>query len=147
MNLKICVWGLVICCTLFLFGCSPVYRTNYTFTPPEDSEGRTCIWQCENSKLQCQQLEEMRYQACEARAERDYLNCENRKRYRVNKDGELECYQNCYCWRASCSRSYESCEQQYRLCYVNCGGDVYGQTVCIANCDKAPADVPRQAGQ
>ncbi|AHX11423.1 hypothetical protein NHE_0481 [Neorickettsia helminthoeca str. Oregon] len=29
-----------------------------------------------------------------------------------------------------------SCEGDYRMCFVNCGGNIQSETHCIQNCDK-----------
>lgn len=110
-----------------LSACGPVYDTQYTFLPPEDSTGRACVFQCDNSKLQCQQLQDQSAELCESRAEREYDRC-------VDKYGEKKCYRD-YC----SSSDHERCETQYRSCYQSCGGNVRSETVCVAFCDGAPS--------
>ena len=121
---------------VILFGCSPVYQTNYTYTPPKSSSGHTCILQCENNKLHCEQLEELRYQNCENKAESEYRDCEHDKVYGYDKKGRWSCVEDCYCWRSSCERNAERCDAQYRICYQTCGGKVKAHTVCVANCEQ-----------
>ncbi|MDC0358915.1 hypothetical protein OAO01_08870 [Oligoflexia bacterium] len=122
--------------SVLLVACSPVYRTDYAYIPPTSAQGKTCIFQCENTKIQCIQLEEMRYERCLDRADREYDRCERNKRYGYNKKGEWECQDNCYCFRSSCTLNESRCEERYRSCYQTCGGKVEGNTYCVSNCDK-----------
>jgi hypothetical protein len=105
--------------------CGPVYDTRYTFVPPERPEGRTCVFQCENSKLQCQNMQDMQKQNCEFRAQLEYERCKDR--------GEKHCYED------YCSSDYSRCDEQYRNCFQACGGTVNRQDVCVAFCEGAPA--------
>lgn len=124
---------LAVCLT----SCAPVYQTDYTFLPPENQHGQTCVLQCENTRLQCRQLADARYQTCLSRVELAYQACEARKIYRYDyKNGEAECVHNCYCYRESCTDDSESCQAQYRGCYQTCGGQVLSKTYCVSNCDE-----------
>lgn len=116
--------------------CSPVFKTVYSYTPPTNDKGRSCVFQCENSKLQCEQLEDMRNERCQLQADRDYDRCESRKRYTYKSNGKSECIENCFCYRQSCTVNYENCENRYRACYKICGGKVDSETVCVSNCEK-----------
>ena len=121
---------------IFTLSCSPVYKTNYSFTPPKTQTGKACIFQCENNKLQCEQLEEMRYERCLFRADREYERCERNKRYRYKSDGKRECIENCWCSKGHCKVNKEICESRYRSCYQTCGGRVDSETICVSNCEK-----------
>ena len=121
---------------LFILACGPVYQTDYSFIPPTTEHGQMCVFQCDNSKIQCEQLEEMRYQNCLDRADRDYHSCEMTKRYGYNKNGEWVCQENCYCFRSSCSLDESKCHERYRACYQTCGGKVESRTYCVSNCEK-----------
>lgn len=118
---------------VFLAACGPVYNTQYHFTPPESSEGRSCVFQCDNSRLQCRQLEEYRTEDCQRRSEFDQRRCED-DIYR-RKGREPKWYE---CGSSSCSPDYDRCEQLYRSCYQSCGGRVDQETVCVSNCDQIP---------
>ena len=134
LRLKLALSFLLIA---FLTSCGPVYKTNYTYIPPENEEGKSCIFQCDNTKLQCYQLEDMRYQRCLDRADRDYYRCEANRRYVYNyKKKRRECRHNCYCFRSSCSQTREVCDDRYRTCYQTCGGSVTSETVCVSNCEE-----------
>jgi hypothetical protein len=122
---------------LLLAACSPIYTTDYSFDPPPSNTGRTCVLQCENSKLLCDQLVESRYDSCLQRAELQYQSCESRKIYKIDYDsGNTKCVQNCYCYRDSCSKDETTCGTQYRTCYQTCGGKVTSKTYCTSNCEE-----------
>ena len=121
---------------LLLSACGPMYETRYTFVPPKGSSGQACILQCENNRMQCEQLAEMRFQNCEDRADREYRDCEHEQVFGYDKKGRWTCVDNCYCWRDSCERDTDRCDALYRTCYQTCGGKVKAQTVCVANCDQ-----------
>ena len=110
---------------MFLAGCGPMYETRYNFLPPESASGRACIFQCDNGKMQCEQIEDMQKERCEDRADRDYDRCRDR--------GEK------YCYRESCSADYTRCEDRYRSCYSSCGGKVEKYEMCVSFCEGAPA--------
>jgi len=113
-----------------LSGCGPVYSTHYTYSPPDDPHGKACVFQCENSKLQCQQIKDMEAMQCRDQAELRYRDCQRRNDRR--REGEKR--DNCY--RTYCSSAnYEQCEERYRACYQICGGEVVGEEVCTAFCD------------
>ncbi len=119
------------CLAVFaLGGCGPIYDTRYYFTPPSDPHGQACIFQCENLKLQCEQVERMKEENCNMRARMDQDRCLNdiRRKGREPKAHECPLY-------VSCSANYEHCEAKYRQCYQNCGGIVHTEEVCIFNCN------------
>ncbi|MEZ4752834.1 MAG: hypothetical protein R3A13_00765 [Bdellovibrionota bacterium] len=127
---------------LVLSACGPVYKTDYTYIPPKTESGRSCIFQCQNTKVQCEQLQELKYERCLDRADREYDRCERNKRYIYKPNGERKCVDNCYCFRDSCSLDEETCEIRYRSCYGTCGGSVEAKTYCVSNCEKANPGVP-----
>jgi hypothetical protein len=115
-------YWLLILPGLYLFtACGPIYQTEYSFIPPTNEQGRACVFQCENGKLQCAQIEDMRKERCDDRAEHEYYRCQDR--------GEK------YCYRESCSADYENCESRYRGCFQSCGGKVESKQVCTAFCN------------
>ncbi len=116
----------------FLISCGPIYDTQYSYFPPESSEGRACIFQCENSRSQCQELEHYRNQDCERRSTYDYERCRDDIRYRYDREPKWN-----ECSESSCSADEERCDSQFRYCYQSCGGRVDAQTVCVANCQGA----------
>lgn len=121
---------LIIAATL-LTGCGPHYVTNYTYVKPDTPEGQACAFQCENAKLQCQHNEELKEMRCkdnEERNRREYDICINDKN-KKKKDCTLPLTQ----W---CKTNDKRCTASYNSCYVNCGGLVNSETVCVSNCDK-----------
>ena len=117
--------------TLSSVGCGPMYETRYSFTPPKSANGRTCIFQCDNSRMQCRNFEEMHKSNCEMRGQLEEQRCENDIRYREGR--EPKWYE---CSTSSCSADYDRCDEIYRGCYQMCGGEVRSETVCVANCDQ-----------
>lgn len=113
---------------LLLVGCGPVYKTEYTYRPPQSPQGQTCIMQCDNIKRQCYIHEDFRVRACEDE----------------NRIARLE-YERCLsmnydrCWDLSvfCSSAdYAHCDEEYRICYQNCGGLVSSREICVSGCEK-----------
>ncbi|MBK1644778.1 hypothetical protein CKO25_08970 [Thiocapsa imhoffii] len=115
-----------------LLGCGPVYRTQYSYQPPTDANGRQCITQCaairelcratmENRAAQeravCQQTATLRYATCLATAKSDAERnaCTNRDACRV-------------------SANTDRCDSDYNQCYQNCGGLVESTQVCVSGC-------------
>lgn len=114
-------------------GCGPVYDTAYSFRPPPSGTGRVCVSQCETSRRQCGQLEDLRARQCEHDSQRQRVLCE--AEVRIEKGREPKWYE---CGSELCSANYDLCESDYRSCYQACGGEVRAETRCVANCDKIP---------
>ncbi len=126
------LWSFLAAClaVFMLSGCGPIYDTRYYFTPPNDPHGQACVFQCENIKLQCEQVERMKEENYNMRARMDQERCRNdiRRHGREPKSSECLTY-------TSYTANYNHCEAQYRLCYQNCGGKVHTEEVCIFNCN------------
>lgn len=113
--------------SLILTGCGPVYETQYTYVRPENPEGVTCIFQCENTRMQCVQSEQLKRQNCEAnnRIERlEYERC-------VSKKGKDKCFE----YWTFCESNEASCTVLYNQCYHSCGGQVQATRVCVYDCN------------
>lgn len=112
---------------LFVSGCGPRYKTQYTYQPPASPEGKNCMLQCDNIKQQCRTNEDYRYRACESEnrvARLEYSNCISEKR------------DHCFDRSQFCgSRNYKRCDADYRICYQNCGGIVTSSLVCVSGCE------------
>ena len=117
-----------VCLTVVVAGCAtgPVYRTRYSYTQPETPEGKACVYQCEFSKVQCEELEDLKKELCVEKAELKYERCMLDK-----KEGE-------YCYNESwqCSANYQRCDNMYRSCFQSCGGTIESETECVSNCDQ-----------
>jgi hypothetical protein len=75
---------------------------------------------------------------CQSHAQMNYQLCMNGRTMGYNKKGELECIANCYCPEPDCADpDFAGCEEQFKECYLNCGGEVTAATVCTNFCDKA----------
>jgi hypothetical protein len=140
MNTSKCTWLLVIfLLTIILQACAtnPQYQTFYHYNPPKTTDGRACLFQCETTKMQCEQLDQMRADNCRERAELNFQRCSDRAQadyYRCKNSGEKYCSQKS-CARGTCNSSGQ-CDTQYNRCYSICGGQVTSETRCVSNCDK-----------
>ena len=101
-----------------LGGCSTI---RYEYFPPNTDQGRFCITQCAGVREMCQGNEIQRAQyeqaLCKQRNESIYRSC---LRHADSKDDAKKCY------RQSCFASENTwrCDENYRQCFVGCGGIV-----------------------
>lgn len=113
---------------LFLSGCGPVYKTVYSYRPPASPQGQICIMQCDNIKRQCYTHEDFRVRACEDEnriARLEYERCASMG------------YDRCWDRSAFCnSGNYWYCDEEYRICYQNCGGFISSREICVSGCEK-----------
>ena len=99
-----------------LAGCTSI---RYEYFPPNTDQGRFCITQCAGIREMCLGNEIQRAQydqaICEQRAESQYRSC---LRHADSKKEAKQCY------RHSCYSSENTwrCDEDYRRCFVNCGG-------------------------
>ncbi len=104
--------------TVLLGGCTTI---RYEYYPPNTEQGRFCITQCAGVREMCQGNEIQRAQfdqaMCEQRADSMYHSC---LRHADNKDDAKKCY------RQSCFSNEDTwrCDENYRQCFVGCGGVV-----------------------
>lgn len=137
MNNSKLILAIAILLTTLVQGCAPEYKTSHTFIAPKTAEGKSCVFQCENTRMQCDQLDQMRVDNCRMRAENNYAYCEQQKQAAYNNcvaSGAQGCYQE-WCQKEECPTS-DRCENQYQRCYSTCGGQVTSETHCVANCEK-----------
>jgi hypothetical protein len=88
-------WIVLVLGCYFNVGCGPIYRTNYSFTPPKTPEGKVCASQCDSTQLHCKQMEDMIYETCQFRAKlARYYN--NICHYNKNKKHKEVCYRPIY---------------------------------------------------
>lgn len=119
---------------LFLSGCGPVYKTEYTYQPPRTDVGKMCATQCMQAKNNSQQLCEMRNQTCEMTAKQNatiqYLEYKESQRAagKPIKKSEID-FDDSYLCDSSCDGTND-----YNQCYQTCGGVVTSYQVCTAFC-------------
>ncbi len=106
---------------LLLIGCGPIYSTKYNYQPPNNLDGKKCIFQCENYRLQCEQTEDMREESCRFRAEQLCYDREGNDRTNCDKP--------------SCYSNYSRCERMYKSCYQACGGVITPHRECVLGCN------------
>lgn len=137
-------YGLILSLLAFVLpACSPVYRTQYTYYPISGRNGQMCSNTCLATKQSCIQNEQQNYQMCENQANFQYQMCESSKLYGYDSDGDWVCIANCFCSRNYCSApNLDYCEENYKECYLNCGGEVAATTSCVQHCDEE-AEPPR----
>ena len=112
--------SVLLAAAVLLSGCETV---RYEMRPPASDAGRACVTQCAGIREVCRGNEIRRAaserNACERRADQSLIACLNRA---DNEDKKKQCHRNkpgCYV-----SENQERCEQDYRACYVQCGGTV-----------------------
>jgi hypothetical protein len=110
-------WCWILTISFFSTSCGPIYDTKYSLTPPSTSEGKTCISQCDNARLQCEQMERLNETVCELRNS----ICE----------GKLDCFG----FSHFCLANYSRCDKHYVNCYQTCGGKVESKKVCVMGCN------------
>lgn len=96
---------------------------HYEYYPPATEAGRQCVVQCSGVREMCISNENFRAQndraACEQRNHRNYQQC---MRHADDKDEAKACartQQSCYV-----SANTYRCDENYRSCYVTCGGRI-----------------------
>lgn len=119
--------------------CGPMYDTQYFFTPPSDAAGRQLAGQCRVMSKMCAQNCELRESACRAEAREDaqyeynrYVRQREKEKAKIKKS--LSSFVNdSHCSSSACEND---CEEEYRSCYVEAGGQVRSKQVCVAFCDE-----------
>ena len=112
---------------LLFTACGPMYRTDYTYTPPTDWRGRQCVNACLQDKTRCAISCRSQNQSCRFQSQAEGW-LQYRAQARVNREmGFLP--PNYYADSSQCDTDC-GCGD----CYTNCGGKVSGRTYCVANC-------------
>lgn len=128
--------GFLIILALLLSGCGPMYKTTYSYIPPQSKNGRMCIMQCMQTKQMCEQMCEMKKENCRSRE----MN-ESRYRYQeyayhqkmANKP--IERSPDSFYYGYSCHQDC-NCVTGYNDCYTVCGGQVLQRRECVAFCNQ-----------
>ena len=121
-----------------LSACSPVYKTEYQFTPPETAEGiacanncldalHSCTGSCQSKETECRYIEdlksELEYQL--------YIREQSLLKKAVErKRSSFTNYRHC---NTGCKKQ---CQSSQRICHSNCGGGVAKHRYCSAFCDE-----------
>lgn len=115
-----------------LVACGPIYRTDYSYIPPESASGRQCLNQCLGMQSMCRATAENRASqsnaACQQSALLKYTTCLATARSDQERG---RCSSSSYCNE---SANYSRCDAEYRMCYQNCGGEVLSRQVCVMGC-------------
>jgi len=122
-----------------LTACGPSYKTSYEYVPPNSMKGKMCVNRCLSAKRMCQQSCREEQGECEKQARqnarfqyRSYVAERRHKNLPIERN--LDSFYNDFdCRTRACG-----CDNDYRFCYANCGGDVIEHRECVSNCDKVP---------
>ncbi len=97
--------------------------SHYEYYPPGTEAGRQCTVQCAAVREMCISNENSRAQndkaSCEQRNYRNYQQCMRRAEDRDDAKACARAQPTCYA-----NANNFRCEENYRSCYVNCGGKV-----------------------
>lgn len=119
--------------------CGPVYDTQYHFIPPADPTGRQLAGQCRVVQNMCKQNCQMREHACRADARSEGMMeyqayVAERRRKNLPLKRSPESFVSTY--MCDSDRCEDACEDDYRGCYVEAGGQIRAQRVCVSFCDQ-----------
>ena len=141
----------IIILFFILTSCGPVYQTNYSYSPPEEMAGKQCLSLCSAQRQSCSSNCRDREQTCEIVARTldlaENLSCNKRKKYCNNNPDASGCIfdKNMDCNESSgshsnCTNEKKECKSEclsyYNECYINCGGKIDTQSICVQFCDK-----------
>jgi hypothetical protein len=124
--------------TLALAACEEGPKT-YSYVAPETPGGRMCANQCRLASDYCQETCDIPYRSCvsdvQAQALQDYAKY-TREQFDASQPMDLylsdfERMQPCTAARDSCNHR---CENDYGMCYGNCGGTVKENPSCQFLC-------------
>ena len=135
---------------LLISSCGPIYETSYSYYPPKEETSRYCLSSCSGQRQSCSSNCSDRKQTCEI-AERsldlaENVTCNKRKNYCNNNPNASGCVfdksMDCDKSRSSyskCDNTYDECKNEclsfYNQCYINCGGKVQTDKVCVHFCN------------
>ncbi len=132
-------WGLgcvaVMMSTVILVGCQPQYQKQAAFIDPISLSGKACVTRCSQDQTYCEQ-----------RSSETLSGCKEAAYHRALAD--LKSYQSQYdtpdrpeknvddFYDDSACQLAVPCRQAYNQCFIQCGGRVTQQDVCVKNCPK-----------
>ena len=133
---------IVILISLFVLNsCGPVYETQYIYKPSQSNSGVKCIQNCANQKIFCKSEANNNLSVCKMREDNfglekynNYLQDVISRGVTPHSDTNKKTFTN----YSICDSKYESanCSQEFRGCYLACGGQIETNVVCVSNCDK-----------
>jgi len=109
----------------FIYTCQPTFQTRYEYIPPITDSAKMCVLQCENTKLQFDQLEDLKYQNCTRDVKAEVAAQKNA--------GQQVTFTK------SCIKT-NVCIENYNRCFLNCGGGYNEIKECVQNCDELPIE-------
>lgn len=130
--------GVLLVVAFLVSACGPVYETRYQFTPPTTPQGQLCVNQCQQINLLCRRNCQLESDSCLAREyEQARWRYEDYVRERRAANQPIERSPDDFVYRYNCPSSNSctpACDNDHRVCYQTCGGQVSATTVCTANC-------------
>ena len=121
-----------------LQGCGPTYSTRYDYIAPSSPEGRACVAQCQVSQTHCRSSCESAQEACRSRARLEAIHeyeryAEARTKAGKKVDRSVSSFDRAYTCSDRTCRS--NCEEDFRICYGTCGGEVRATVICTSGCE------------
>jgi hypothetical protein len=112
------IFQVVLAITVLLMAACATTQENYTY--PTSSEGKACVSQCDVVKMQCEQMQTMKYDNCKQQEQLEnerWKQCLNEKRYDPWKICLLPSSGNC-----GFEPDISNCKSQWKSCFQMCGG-------------------------
>ena len=103
---------------IFISSCGPIYEDVYDYSAPANKQGKRCANNCLTIQNSC-------FQVCNAKENGCHV-AESINSILYNRTA----YQS-VCRDNRCSKR---CEDQYRSCFINCGGEVHRSSRCVGFC-------------
>lgn len=134
---------LSVVAAIFLVGlvsaCGPTYQTVHDFTAPATAEGKLCASQCQTIQNHCRATCSAQTSACESKMKLDAM--QEFERYAQQQRAAGKAVERTASWyehpfACSSSACANSCGDDFRVCYANCGGKVTSKTICTSGCDR-----------
>ena len=116
---------------LLLLAACAEYQTDYRLDAPTSDEGRACVAACDKHKGACHKRADeaapAARQRCEDMADSAMTQCQS---------GTNSVQEKNKCYRPVCAvgPSYDDCDTLYRVCFAECGGQVWSRKECVKNC-------------
>lgn len=122
----------IVLLMLTIAGCTPSYKTAYLYSLPQDEKQAVCFSICDKHRSRCLQHVQTEKRNCELRnqmAHMAYRQCLS-----VNRSGPGATSPVCDDNQNFCFSDPERCEANYRKCFMDCGGEISEDSVCITHC-------------